>query len=176
MDFVVISASEISPVCRERCSQNYPGRFQHFYDSIEAQLLGGSVCASCSEKVVSQLLGPCKPKGDLRPNSSVAILFTGSPCDPFSTQRSKRFVSGNVKDHSQFDVNHGEGDTTLCPVWTWKRRSRTSLGLHSPVCGRRSRNSKNPGLQFPKTVMKSMRITTWSTLHKVIHFMDCEWP
>lgn len=104
MDFVVISASEISPVCREWCSQNYPGRFQHFYDSIEAQLLGGSVCASCSEKVVSQLLGPCKPKGDLRPNSSVAILFTGSPCDPFSTQRSKRFVSGNVKDHSQFDV------------------------------------------------------------------------
>ena len=46
----------------------------------------------------------CSPEKELRPNTSVQLMVTGSPCDPFSTQRSKRFSSGNVKDHSAFDV------------------------------------------------------------------------
>ena len=30
--------------------------------------------------------------------------FVGSPCNPFSTQRAKRFECGSVKEHSLFNV------------------------------------------------------------------------
>ncbi len=100
----MISASETSATCREWCSINFPGRFLHFYDSIEAQLRGGTKCTVCNQKLLSHLLGVCSPEKELRPNTSVQLMVTGSPCDPFSIQRSKRFSSGNVKDHSAFDV------------------------------------------------------------------------
>lgn len=32
------------------------------------------------------------------------LAITGSPCNPFSTQRSKRFVDGNVSSHISFNI------------------------------------------------------------------------
>lgn len=32
------------------------------------------------------------------------LAFVGSPCNPFSTQRAKRFECGSVKEHCLFNV------------------------------------------------------------------------
>lgn len=104
MNFTIISASETSSMLREFCYMNFPGRFQHFYDSIESQLAGNGHCSMCSQNVLANLCGPCRPKAELARNTSVQLMVTGSPCDPFSTQRCKRFSAGNVKEHSAFDI------------------------------------------------------------------------
>ena len=60
-------------------------------------------CVTCQDSVKGRVLG-CNPRDDLLPDGEVHLLMTGSPCDPFSVQRNKRFADGNVKNHCQFDV------------------------------------------------------------------------
>lgn len=63
-----------------------------------------STCILCKESVAAALgVGPCD---SLKENGAgpVDLLFSGSPCDPFSCQRAKRFEDGNVKQHHQFEV------------------------------------------------------------------------
>ncbi len=81
---------------------NHPGRCKHFFDSIEKQIAENEMCTTCRGSVAGDMFG-CKPSNDL-PGQHPDLLISGSPCDPFSTQRSKRWQSGNVKNHVDYDV------------------------------------------------------------------------
>ena len=74
------------------------------YGSLEDQVQGQVVCKMCEGSLTSEVIGACKPFNDISKGSSVNLLVSGSPCDPFSMQRAKRFTTGNVKGHHQFDV------------------------------------------------------------------------
>lgn len=90
---------------RDFVEENHPGRVLHYFDSLEAQVDGIGQCKTCQRSHLRQVLGePCDPMSDLRSGSSIQIMTSGTPCPPFSTQRSKRFVDGSVKDHHAFDL------------------------------------------------------------------------
>ena len=104
MDYHIISASEVNPKYRSFCEANYPGRIAHFFSSIQDQVKGdGHQCNTC--EVTKNTFG-CHPKGEMAEGREVNLMCTGSPCDPFSMQRSKRWSDG-VAVHSQFDLTMG---------------------------------------------------------------------
>lgn len=106
MDFSVISASEIVPSYRAWCEENHPGRFLHFYGSLQEQLDQDGLCELCKNSELVAHLGQsvCDPSKSLRLKSCVDLMVSGSPCDPFSVQRNKRWQDGSVNHHYQFDV------------------------------------------------------------------------
>ena len=67
--------------------------------SSPAQVDGSSQCCLCKGSLLGS--NPCKASDD---GQQVDILFTGSPCPPFSTQRVKRFQPGAVVEHSLYRV------------------------------------------------------------------------
>lgn len=89
---------------------NHPGKFRHVFTSLEDQLRDGP-CWACSNGGKS-----CD-----RAHGSLDALVTGSPCDPFSVQRSKRFAQGSVKTHEDFE-------TTM-------RSVTEAYGKYEPVIG-----------------------------------------
>lgn len=101
---MVLSASEMNDQNRAFCILNFPRKFQHFYKTLSEQGKGETVCTLCTGTMESEMFGPCKPLE----GADVDLLFSGSPCDPFSQQRSKRFSNGSVKDHAQFQTTMGE--------------------------------------------------------------------
>lgn len=103
VNFVIISASDVSESFREFVELNHPGRCKHFFSSIEAQVAQEQPCTLCKGSIAGEMLG-CNPSAEMRPASDIELLMTGSPCDPFSVQRNKRFQCGNVVEHVRFDV------------------------------------------------------------------------
>ena len=65
------------------------------YESLDAQL-DGQPCLICLENEIS-----CPPTG-CEWDEKTHLMICGSPCDPFSMQRAKRFSTGSVKCHSDF--------------------------------------------------------------------------
>ncbi len=60
---------------------------------------GRETCALCMQRGHTE---PCKADGNL--DREIDLLVSGSPCDPFSTQRNKRFHETSVSDHADFSV------------------------------------------------------------------------
>ena len=81
------SMSEKCQAFRDFCSSNYPEGFEHVYETMEDQ----------AEK------GPCllHPTGECKVES-VDLACFGTPCDPYSRQRPKRWVDGSVKAHEDY--------------------------------------------------------------------------
>ena len=102
----MVSASELNPAFREFCECNYPGRFQHMYQSIEDQVRGTGICCLCQGSSPSRLLGACQPQTEFGSDGTPDMMTTGSPCNPFSVQRTGRFSTGDVESHKQFEVTH----------------------------------------------------------------------
>ena len=71
---------------------NHEDKICHMFDSVENQLSASRGCllcqCDCNESSVA----------------AVSVLVVGSPCDPFSVLRNKRFVDGNVKSHASFET------------------------------------------------------------------------
>ena len=90
--FTVLSASELNGEYRKFFLANHPGRFQHVFCKMEEQLRDGSMHPLASSCVSSSS------------RESVDLMVTGSPCDPFSVMRSKRFCHDAVKCHPDFQT------------------------------------------------------------------------
>ena len=73
------------------------------FTSAEAQADGTETCTLCMQRGHMQ---PCKADGNL--GREIDLLVSGSPCDPFSTQRNKRFHETSVSDHMDFSVTMGD--------------------------------------------------------------------
>ena len=124
----MLSASEIVPSYRNFCDLNYPGKFLHFYSSIEEQAAGSSCCCFCKGGLQDKLHGFCDPLANDGFRDTVQVLFSGSPCDPFSQQRAKRFGDGSVASHYQFD-------TTMRQVCALYMKYEPEVGVFEQVFG-----------------------------------------
>ena len=94
-NFKIVAASETNEDYRNFFLSNHPGRFEHVYESLDFQL-NGEPCLLCLEGEIS-----CPPTGR-EGDQETHLMICGSPCDPFSMQRAKRFSTGSVKNHSDF--------------------------------------------------------------------------
>ena len=63
-----------------------------------------------------------------RDRPTVDVGVTGSPCNPFSTQRSKRFQDGDVASHKFFE-------TTMVSIIRFYEVLEPRLGITEQVCG-----------------------------------------
>ena len=90
VDCKVFAASDLRSCFRDFCEANYPGRILHWYSSIALQAAGDTVCDFCQQQC--SILGKCDPVSDLQ-GESVNLMVAGSPCNPFSQQRTKRFLA-----------------------------------------------------------------------------------
>ena len=86
-----MSGSDPSEKCQDFVRTNYPSRFpKHWFNSMQDQTDGKACkmhpyahsCASAS--------------------AEPAIAFLGTPCHPYSTQRSDRYSQGSVANHREF--------------------------------------------------------------------------
>ena len=118
---------------------NNDGKVKHLYESLEAMLDEkpctlhhgtGTGCTSCS----------------LSLDTEISVGVSGSPCNPYSVQRSKRFHDGNVVEHSM-------NDTTMTSVIQWYTKFEPHLGITEQVKGFEMRTStsvqESPLERFP---------------------------
>lgn len=92
--FRILSASEINMDAVALCLMNHRNAFDHVFLGIEDQL-ANKPCITCRDSSSCDALSG---------ETEVDLLVTGSPCNPFSQQSSKRFANGHVKGHDLFDV------------------------------------------------------------------------
>ena len=102
--FQLVSASELEDSYRELIVMNYGKNISHLYKTLGDQVDCCTVCTLCEGTLNGRLFGACQPVSDLPPGEDLDILFSGSPCNPFSVQRAKRFCEGSVKQHSSFQT------------------------------------------------------------------------
>ena len=122
MPFEIVSLSELNAQYRELIMLNHGSRVHHVYESVEAQVASEQACSTC------QSLGRgCAEAVDSHA-AGIDLLVSGSPCDPFSCQRSKRFVEGDVKAHSQYDV-------TMEHIIGLYKKYAPSVGIFEQVMG-----------------------------------------
>ena len=103
--FKALSISEANENYRKVIMENHSGSVVQMFDDINAQV------------------------ADWNPESkSPDIAITGSPCNPFSSQRSKRYVEGNVAAHCSYE-------TTMTSVVDFYETIEPKLGITEQVSG-----------------------------------------
>ena len=90
--FKCLAAAEKNSMYRKVIMANHGSRIEHLYCSIEDMLAQAK-----------RSLPSCQAEGSSScriSNPSINLGVTGSPCNPYSVQRAKRFHDGNVTQHS----------------------------------------------------------------------------
>ncbi|CAE7297676.1 unnamed protein product [Symbiodinium sp. CCMP2592] len=102
INFTMLAASDTNKNYRAFVLQNFGRKCQHMYDSMEMQMAAASdhdssPCLKCRDMGVECI-------HEAASQVPVHLMVVGSPCDPFSVQRAKRFHEGQVKEHRDFYV------------------------------------------------------------------------
>lgn len=90
----MVSASEKNPQYQEYICANHRLDIRHLFGSLDDQLKDKTCvfCEGSDSKSCSSVDG----------DSNINFGITGAPCDPYSTQRCKRFSHGAVASHSDY--------------------------------------------------------------------------
>ena len=119
--FECLGAAEKNPAYREVImNNNNHDVIHHLFESLEDMLDGFSKCSISSHAGLS-----CAK--DLR-FKDIDLGVTGSPCNPYSTKRAKRFEDGNVAHHSM-------NDTTQSSVLRFYQIFEPKVGVTEQVQG-----------------------------------------
>ena len=104
-DFKIASASESNADFRMFLKENHPDSMQHMFESVELQTETklSAPCLICASQ--GHDVKYCS--GGRKACRGCDLMIAGSPCNPFSVYRAKRFSSGNVKNHVSFSVTMG---------------------------------------------------------------------
>ena len=97
--FEILGASEKNVQYQDFIKLNQGARLRHLFESVEA-MLESDKSSSC----VLHPHGVCKAKGR---DAAISLGVTGSPCNPFSTVRTKRYQDGSVAGHSMVQTTMG---------------------------------------------------------------------
>ena len=116
--FEVVSASEKDPNYQAFICENHRLDLRHLYGSPDEQLRDKS-CVLCKN-------GWTCSSVDVDTNIHFGI--TGAPCDPYSTQRCKRFSNGAVAAHSDYS-------TLMIDVIRFYRKYEPKTGIVEQVEG-----------------------------------------
>ena len=93
LPFNVLSAADPKEKCRTFVDENlHTQKPTHWFKDMQGQMSN----SACRRHPYTSTCQACPVLAD------IGIL--GSPCHPFSTQRSHRFVEGAVEAHAEFDV------------------------------------------------------------------------
>ena len=122
-----LGASEINATYRDVILENHGVSIQHLHRSLEDLL----VDKSCS---LHDGASSCKVDGSTKYGGDINLGITGSPCNPYSTKRCKRFSNGNVASHSMSNI-------TMESVITFYRRFEPKTGITEQVKGFAMRTS-----------------------------------
>jgi len=104
VQFTVLSLSEAEPAYRSIIQANHGSVIQQMFTDVSQQ--------------VSDYAGQTSPD----------VGVTGSPCNPFSSQRAKRWVEGDVACHKDFQ-------TTMTSVIQFYANVEPKLGITEQVSG-----------------------------------------
>ena len=104
--------------------QNFKRECKHVFESVEAQLEGARICAGCIDREISAWSADCNEGW----TATIDLLVSGSPCDPYSCQRPKRFADGSVKDHKDYE-------TTMTSVVAMYQKYQPHVGIMEQVMG-----------------------------------------
>ena len=112
--------------------QNHRLDLRHVYTSLELQLNDkGCILHSRSH-------GDCDSCDSCDGDKNIHFGIAGAPCDPYSTQRSKRYSSGSVCSHSDFGVLN----TSMLEFW---QKYEPKTGIIEQVEGfNRPTSTKDP--------------------------------
>ena len=99
---------------------------EHLYESLEGMLDG----EQCVLHPASKQCACSKRIGEIH------LGVTGSPCNPFSTMRAKRFADGSVSGHSM-------SDTTFDSVVSFYQKYEPRVGVSEQVLGFDMKTSTN---------------------------------
>lgn len=89
--FQCISTSEVNEKYRSFAYVNHAESVTHWYATMKDQQ-EGKTCVAHTDGG-----GPCPVVAD------VQYMILGTPCNPFSVQRPKRFLDGSVREHSMYE-------------------------------------------------------------------------
>ena len=92
--FVVLGAAEKQPEYRSIIMRNHGKHLQHMFETIE-DMLADQPCVLHPGQSSCRALPHGADMAD-----GVSLGITGSPCNPFSTARCKRFADDSVQQHS----------------------------------------------------------------------------
>lgn len=122
-----MGAAEKDVRFQEVILENNKKRLSHLYPSIEA-MLADEPCILAHDG--TQHGQQCKCCAGISPS----LAMTGSPCNPYSTQRAKRFLDGSV-------ANHPLATVTMTGVVEFYLKFEPKLGIMEQVKGFMKRTS-----------------------------------
>lgn len=115
--FSIVGAAEKNLQYQEVIKANNPASLKHLWGTLESMLEGGP----CSLHPGGTQCSCTVPKG-------VSLGVTGSPCNPYSTARAKRFTEGDVASHSMHN-------TTMADVVSFYSKFEPHAGITEQVKG-----------------------------------------
>ena len=138
----------MNPIYRDFIRINQGAAVKHLYNSLESML--------ASDKEPCLLHPQRRCCGE--PDPGIALGVTGSPCNPFSTQRTKRFSDGSIS-------NHAMSVTTMASVLNFYTAWEPHAGITEQVQGFGMRTSSSD----PETPLEKFLDKT-ETVHFVVVF------
>ena len=124
--FICLGAAEKNAEYRQMIMANQKRSIQHMFGSLE-DMLQSKPCLLCGcGAAAAQSTEQCSFQASIEMGVSVGI--TGSPCNPYSTRRAKRFRDGNVASHSM-------NTTTMNSVVSFYKQYEPRLGITEQVMG-----------------------------------------
>ena len=115
---MIAGAAETNPKYQDFIRQNQGSRLQHMFGSLESMLQPGH-CVLHRDGMNCCV----NPRED-----NISLGVTGSPCNPFSTQRTKRFADGSISSHAM-------SDTTMESVIGFYTKWEPHAGITEQVSG-----------------------------------------
>ena len=123
--FTVCAAAEKQREYRDVIMCNHARLVQHLFETLEDMVAGNVPCSLHHS-------ASCGCATDM----SVSLGITGSPCNPFSVARAKRFSDGSVKGHRMTE-------TTMASVLSFYMKWEPKAGITEQVRGFDMKTSQN---------------------------------
>ena len=141
--FQALGAAELCPDYRQVILKNNERHVRHLYYSLEDMLAE----KPCSLHPAVRGCCPCAA------NQSISLGVTGSPCNPYSTRRCKRFSDESIK-------NHAMTNTTMCSVIDFYKKWEPRAGITEQVKGFGMRMSSSDPTTPCEKLLVSIQIQT----------------